>query len=169
LVSKSSAVLASVAVQNYVCYGRRPHRPDVGLRYTANDPSPPTLEAALSVRDDEGSVRFECPAVVLRNLQTTSRQTIWSGFDRARRLQVIWVWDFFRIQSHLVLRVALADSDLPAEAVVENEIAWRDTLAAIRAITLGNSVRIDVKSECGDIHQVHAVQQPVYEWSPQTE
>jgi hypothetical protein len=168
LVVKLSSVLASVAVTNFVCYGGQPV-PRFGqpvLPAAVPKTGPPSMTLAFTVRAADGSARLACPEARLDNLQTDDRKAIWSGFDAARRMQVIWVWDFFRILSYFALRVALPEDDPPQD---DAHAAWRETIEAVRAMLPGDTVLVDVVSGCGDIHQTHTLEQPAYEWVPQQE
>lgn len=163
LVIGASAVLETVATENYVCYTRAapPPRPTV-ITPVLPGKEPPTLQLVLVLRDTAGAPRFATEEVELKNQRRDRQQAIWNGFIADRCLQVIWVWDFYRIQSHIALRVGLPPEGEPAES----ETAWRETLAALRAVQPGDRLDIDVVSACGDIHQQHTVAAAPTEWTP---
>jgi hypothetical protein len=160
LVIQASALLESVATANYTCYGRTgvPHYPAAAPPKPSQDGT--TLCVELTVSDAEGTVRLACLDMDLKNLEHSARQVAWSGYDPARHLQVLWVWDFFRIQSHVALRAAVP----PKSEVLD--ATWQGTLDAMRAVTPGDQIRFDVRSACGDIHQVHTVEHKAAEWKP---
>lgn len=153
LVLGASAVLSSVAVQNYVCYSH----PPAGAQ--AGDPATLTLDIALE--DAAQQPRWQQIAAQLKSLEASGRQVMWSGYDVVRRLQVIWVWDFYRIQSHVALRVMLP----PDEAEGINP-TWQQSIDAVRAAQPGDTLRASVQSPCGDIFQAHTVRAAAQEWSP---
>lgn len=153
LVLGASAVLSSVAVQNYVCYSR----PPAGA--PAEEPATLTLDLALE--DAAQQARWQQIAAQLKSLEVTERQVMWSGYDVVRRLQVIWVWDFYRIQSHVALRVML-----PPEGSEDVNPTWQQTIDAVRAVQPGDTLRASVQSSCGDIFQAHIVSAAAQEWSP---
>jgi len=162
LLVQATALLASVATQNYVCFGGGPV-PRYGL------PPPPTpaadpagLVLTLMLQDAAGKTRLECPGLELSLRDATVRHLVWTGYEAARRLQTIWVWDFYRIQSHIALRVRVPAGDVSEKAAV----AWKETLDAVRALKPGDQIVVDVKSACGDIHQSHALSAAPVEWSP---
>lgn len=153
LVLGASAVLSSVAVQNYVCYSR----PPAG----ASPEDPATLTLDIAIEDAAQHPRWQQVAAQLKSLETTDRQIMWSGYDVVRRLQVIWVWDFYRIQSHVALRVML-----PPEGSEDVNPTWQQALDALRAVQPGDTLRASVRSSCGDIFQAHPIQAPAQEWTP---
>jgi hypothetical protein len=164
LVIQASALLESVATANYACYGRVgvPHYPAATLTPPASRPSQngTTLCVELTVRDAQGAIRLACLDLDLKNLEHSARQVAWGGYDQARHLQVLWVWDFFRIQSHVALRAALPPKDVTPDAT------WQGTLDAIRAMVPGDEIRFEVRSACGDIHQSNTVEHKAVDWKP---
>jgi hypothetical protein len=130
-----------------------------------SDPSaatdPARLSLALALRDSEAKMRLVIPHVELKNHETSVHQSIWNGYDRARHLQVLWVWDFFRLQSHVALRVALPPEDGPA---VSDH--WLEMIDAMRGLQPGCRIDLEVQSACGDIMQLHVVSDPAAEWVP---
>jgi len=153
LVLGASAVLSSVAVQNYVCYSR----PPAGA--PAEDPATLTLDIALE--DAAQQPRWQPIAAQLKSLEVSDRQVMWSGYDVVRRLQVIWVWDFYRIQSHVALRVMQ-----PPDGAEDINPTWQQSIDAVRAVQPGDTLRASVQSPCGDIFQAHTVRAAAQEWSP---
>jgi len=153
LVLGASALLSSVAVQNYVCYSR----PPAG----GSPEDPATLTLDIAIEDATQQPRWQQVAAQLKSLETTDRQIMWSGYDVVRHLQVIWVWDFYRIQSHVALRVML-----PPEGSEDVNPTWQQALDGLRAVTQGDVLRASVRSSCGDIFQVHTIQTPAQAWTP---
>ncbi len=164
LVVQASAVLESVASSNYACYGRAgvPRYPVSAPESPAN--GAPTLCAELLVREAAGTVRLAWLDVEFALAKQNDWQVVWSAFDPARQLQVLWVWDFYRILSHAALRLRLPRKDQAAELPE----AWRGALDALRAMAPGDGIEFHVRSACGDIHQHHAVSTPAQEWEPAT-
>jgi hypothetical protein len=160
LVVQASALLESVATGNYACYGR------VGVpRYPAaprptNGVEPGELCVEMMVRAADGTLRLVCLDLTLKQYERTDQRVVWSGYNAPQHLQVIWVWDFFRIQSHVALRLAEPPDGVTPDA------AWKDALDAVRAIAPGDQVGFDVRSACGDIHQSHALTAPATVWEP---
>ncbi len=158
LVVGSSALLQSVATENYACYGGG-GVPRYGFTPSTQPADPSILTVTLTLCAADGGARLTLTGLELRYLEGTGQQMTWGGFDRARRLQVVWVWDYYRIQSHVVLRELLP----PNEDEIEPE--WHTALEALRAVQPGDNVIFDVKSACGDIHQEHVVTAAPLEWT----
>jgi hypothetical protein len=155
LVIQTTAVLESVATQNAVCYGAP------GPFGTVQPPTDPgQLKPMLTVRDAGSQVRLRCSDLVLKRVEDAPHRMVWSGYDQTQHTQVLWVWDFYRIQSHVALRAALP----PGEAAVDE--SWQAALDALRAMQPGDSLALDVISACGDIHQRHTLARPAVEWEP---
>lgn len=146
LVVQSSALLDTVPTENYVRYGGcAVPRYGVGQPAPAAVPPLSRLVVTLSLRGQM------LPDLTLTILDNTVRQVVWNGYDRLRRLQTAWVWDFYRIQSHLVLRVLLPTHDDALDP------AWRETLDPIRALQPGDPLVIEACAGCGNIHQTHTL------------
>ncbi|MCL4238520.1 MAG: hypothetical protein KJ047_09765 [Anaerolineae bacterium] len=160
LVVQATALLQSVATANYACYGR------AGVpRYPHPLTSaPPEGRATLCVeallRDPAGEVALAFLDLDLVLHQQDKRQVVWSGYDPARHVQVAWVWDFYRILSHAVLRGAIPPQDDAPDA------AWAAAVEALRAAGPDFTIEFRVRSACGDIHQAHRVERPAVAWSP---
>ncbi|NLF74474.1 MAG: hypothetical protein GX573_02155 [Chloroflexi bacterium] len=160
LVAQASAVLASVAAQNYTCYGGS-GVPHYGPAQADEPPDEPgTITLTVMLLDAQQQARLRWPDLRLRVLEQNERRTVWSGYDRERHLQALWVWDFYRIQSHFALRAALPEGDGEVAA------ARRATLEALRALQPGDVIAVEVQSACGDIQQTHTVERPAAEWKP---
>ncbi len=157
LVLQATSLLRAVATQNYVCFGAGGvPRHGTGERVQAGRPA--TLDASLTLHGADGTVRLGLSALRFTSLRFTSRETVWNGFDPARQLQALWVWDYYRIQSHVALRVAL-----PSEGGALPD-AWRATLDAVRAAQAGDAIVLDVSSACGDFEQRHTLLRGAVEW-----
>ncbi len=166
-----SATLQAVATQNYACFGRggvpRYAAPKTAaLSEPVPQPDPATLCVELIVRAPDHTVTE--PKIRLANLditlklhEQTALNIIWSGYDPAQHLQTIWVWDFFRLLSHVVLRVA----DVPT-LDTDPDPAWKNALGGIQAVSAGDVLTLDVRSACGDIHQFHTLAGPAIRWKP---
>lgn len=160
LVLQASAVLEAVATANYACYGRggvprypRPTTPPASEQ-------PPTLCVEALLRDPAGEVKLACLDLDLALHERNERQIVWLGYDAARRLQVAWVWDFYRILSHAVLRVRVPPrQEMP-------DPTWVGAVEALRAAGPGYKLEFRVRSACGDIQQVHRIERPAVPWSP---
>jgi hypothetical protein len=161
LVAQASALLQAVAATNYACYGSA-GVPRYGVQPPPRQPKDAsTLCAELMVRSPQGEVRLAWIDLDLEPVQHSDRQVVWSAYDPARRLQVLWVWDFYRILSHVVLR-----GGLPPAPDVTPDAPWRATLDALRAAAPGDQIALKVQSACGNIHQLHTLERPAAEWEP---
>lgn len=155
LVAQASATLRTVASQNCACFGVS-GVPRYGLGESGPARQPAALTAALALRAGR-ETRLACDTLRLTLLRSTDREMVWTGFDAAQQLQVLWVWDFYRIQSHVALRVAL-----PGEGVLPD--LWRDAVDAMRAAGQGDVIELDVESACGDFDQAHTLARGAVEW-----
>lgn len=163
LVVQASALLEAVAATNYACYGSA-GVPRYGVAQPARQPKDEsTLCAELVVRSPQGEIRLAWIDLDLEPVQRSDRQVVWGAYDAARRLQVLWVWDFYRILSHVVLR-----GGLPPAPDVTPDPAWQGTLDALRALAPGDQIELKVQSACGNIHQRHTLDRPAVEWEPET-
>jgi hypothetical protein len=161
LVLQASALLESVASANYTCYGR------VGVpTYPVERPTPPdaapVLCAEMLLRGPDDVVRLACLDLEFALTRQDDWQVAWSVYVAPRQLQVLWVWDFYRILSHAVLRLRLPRKDQHAEV----DEAWQGGLDALRAVAPGDVIEFSVRSACGDIHQLHPVTASPVEWEP---
>ncbi len=160
---QASAPLDAVATTNFACYGQAgvPHYPYIMLQPPAPTPSdaPPTLCAELLLQEAQGHPRLALLDLTLRQRQADAKQYVWETFDAQRRLHIVWVWDFFRILSHAVLRVQLP----PADATPPEP--WAKTLAAMRAARGGDILALNVASACGNVRQTHTLTAPARQWS----
>ena len=162
LVAHATALLESVATSNYACYGRGgvPRYP-VTRPVTPLATDPAVLCAELLAQDVQGNVRLAWLDLELSSAEDDSRRVVWSAYDAARRLQVVWAWDFYRILSHVALRVQLPGADQTPDA------SWAAALDAVRALQPGDTLALNVRSVCGDIHQGHTLAQAAVEWEKQ--
>jgi hypothetical protein len=160
LVTQATAVLASVAATNYVCYGRAGVPYYSRQREQATTPDTTSIDVALRLLDANQQSRLAWAGMRLTMARTTVNDTLWSTYDASRRLQTLWIWDFYRIQSHIALRVKL-----PTEGETPDD-PWRTTLEALRAALPGDMIEIDVFSACGDLHQKHTLAAAAAEWKP---
>ncbi|MBN1201946.1 MAG: hypothetical protein JXJ20_08840 [Anaerolineae bacterium] len=161
LVAQATATLESVAAQNYVCYsgGPVPRYPVQSAATPRSDPA--VLCVELRLCDAQAQIRLAILDQQLTNRESTAQQSVWIGYNNTRQVQIVWIWDFYRIQSHLALRAALPPVDSPAGATTRQ--AMLDTL---RALAPGDLMCIDVQSPCGAIHQQHTLAQAAVEWTP---
>lgn len=157
LVLQATSLLRAVATQNYVCFGSA-GVPRYGAGEHVQAGRPAALTTSLTLHGADGTVRLGLSEFRLTSLRFTPRETVWNGFDPARQLQVLWVWDNYRIQSHIALRVAL-----PGEGGLVPD-AWRTTLDAVRAAQMGDVIALDVSSACGDFEQMHSLLRGALEW-----
>ncbi len=159
LVVQATALLQSVATSNYACYGRG------GVpRYPAGQPAPSAADPAalcaeLLALDADDRVTLACLDLEFSSVEQGPQRVVWGAYDAARRLQVLWVWDFYRIQSHVALRLRLPGDHAP-------DAAWAAALDAVRALRPGETLALNVRSACGDIHQRHTLAGAAVEWSP---
>lgn len=160
LVAQASALLEAVAATNYACYGSA-GVPRYGGVPSRQPKDASTLCAELIVRGPQGENRLAWIDLDLEPVQRTDRQVVWAAYDAGRRLQVLWVWDFYRILSHVVLR-----GGLPPAPDVTPDPAWQATLDALRSLASGDQVELKVQSACGNINQLHTLDHPAAEWEP---
>ena len=163
LMLQASAPLDAVATTNFACYGQAgvPRYPYVMLQapHPTEAGDPPTLCAELLLRDAQDRPRLALLDLTLRQRQADAKQYIWETFDAQRRLHIVWVWDFFRILSHAVLRAQLPPTDAaPSDP-------WAKTLEAVRAMRAGDIIEFNVASACGNIRQRHTLGAPAREWT----
>jgi len=160
LVVQASALLEAVSTSNYACYGRGgvPRYPIA--RRTGNGQDPAELCVEMRVRSADGTLRLVSLDLTLNQHEKTDQRAVWIGYVEAQRLQVIWIWDFYRILSHVALR---AGEPPPG---VEPDGTWKEALEAVRALAAGDTIAFDVRSACGDIHQSHTLTSPAKAWEP---
>lgn len=161
MVAQTSALLDSVATTNVVCYGRFgvPHYPVTPAE--AQPDKPATLCTELRIQAPDGSMRLALLDLDLVQTSISDKQTVWSGYHAERRMQVIWVWDFFRILSHVVLRIGVPREGQTSDAL------WQTTLDVARAMAAGDVIAFKVQSQCGNIHQQHTLTSAPFEWDPE--
>jgi hypothetical protein len=155
LVVQTSATLRTVASQNCACFGMD-GVPRYGPDETGPARTPAALNVAITLRAGR-ETRLSYDALRMTLLRSTDKDMVWSGFDAARQLQVLWVWDFYRIQSHVALRAAI-----PGEGIVPEP--WRASLDALRAAGPGDEIELEVTSACGDFDQTHTLARGAVEW-----
>lgn len=160
LVIQATAVLEAVAAANVACYGRRgvPHYPVPTP--AQQQPEPPVLCAELHLTAADGAIRLALLDLDLIRAAHSDKHTIWQVYDTARQMQIIWVWDFFRIQSHIIVRVGLPAAGHTPES------GWQAALDALRAMQKGDRIALKVQSTCANIHQPHTLSAAPSEWSP---
>ncbi|NDJ78120.1 MAG: PHP domain-containing protein [Chloroflexi bacterium] len=163
LVVHSTAVLAVAAATNYACFkGKGVPRYD-STEPPAPPPDDPTLTMDLAIRgpdETEESVRLVLNGFKLRTARSEEHQHIWSGYDPERRLQILWVWDFYRVLSNVVLRVGLPpDGHTPDDT-------WQAAIDAIVAMQPGDRAALHVESRCGQFWQHHTLTTGMSEWRP---
>jgi hypothetical protein len=158
LVLQATAILESVAAENYVRYsGDSVPRYGVIQPAARPVPDPEVFTLSLALSGARQQTRLACPALPMKLLEGTEERLTWSGTDLDQHLQVVWVWDFFRVQSHVALRVLLPDP--------ESGPAWRAAADALRAAQPGDQIDLDVQAASGTIHQVHTLTAAAVEWS----
>lgn len=172
LVIQASAVLETVAAANYVCYGGA-KVPRYGV---ANPPPPPQDPAVLcaeiivrgpagaSPEAPDGALRLAELDTRFRLVEQSERQVIWVWADPARWFQAYWVWDFFRLLSHIVLRVGYPAPEPGADEATKG--AWATLIDAVRSIAPGDTLSVRVQSPCGNIQQAHSIAAAAAEWRP---
>lgn len=160
LVVQSSEVLKLAAANNYACYGRTGVPQYASSDLPAREPDVATLDLTLTITASGGETRLRLPDLTLRNTETSGQRLVWSAFEPVRHLQVLWVWDYYRIMSHIVLRAQLP----PANG--RDLTLWDATVDAVRAIQPGDRLHLDVVSACGDFAQEHTIQAAAVAWTP---
>lgn len=155
-------MLASVAAHNFVCFGSG-GVPRYGVQ-PSDAPAPEsfaTLCAELFLRSAAGDLRLAHLDLHMECVERTTERVTWRVYDPVQRLQVYWVWDFYRIQSTVVVRVAE-----PRPGTAEPGAEWAAALDAVRAAHPGDMLTLTVRSRCGDIRQDHPLTQPAAPWLP---
>jgi hypothetical protein len=114
----------------------------------------------LIARDPGGETRLALLDLTLKRQENTARQIVWSGYDAERHLQVVWVWDFYRILSHVALRIA---DPPPGTAPAE---AWQGAVETARVMGPGMTIALSARSACGDIRQSHTLAGAAAVWEP---
>ncbi|MBN1562653.1 MAG: hypothetical protein JXA10_02360 [Anaerolineae bacterium] len=182
---QASAPLQAVATQNYACFGRGGVPRYAGQR-AANAPTPtpsdpvvgdsaslcveliiraPENTATTTQTDEKPAIRFAKLDITLTPHEKSTARVIWSGYDPAQHVQTIWVWDFFRLLSQVVLRVADIPPDAKSDAAPDP--AWQNALDGLRAAAVDDVLTVNVRSVCGDIHQHHTLHTPAIRWEPE--
>ncbi|WP_119067959.1 hypothetical protein [Aggregatilinea lenta] len=155
LIVQTSATLRTVASQNCACFGTD-GVPRYGPEESGPAHGPAALRVALALRAGRDT-RLAADALRMTLLRSNEKEMVWSGFDADRQLQVLWVWDFYRIQSHVALRVALPDAGLLPDT-------WRAAVDALRAAGPDDEIELEVASACGDFEQPHTLVRGAVEW-----
>jgi hypothetical protein len=63
-----------------------------------------------------------------------------------------------------VLRVAAVQADADSDSAPDS--AWQHALDGLRAAAAGDTLTLNVRSACGDIHQQHTLTGPAIPWEP---
>lgn len=147
---QSHAVLDAIGTENYIRYGAEGPRRFVMGGAVDRLPSPKQLEAQLWVLPhaaSEPETVFD-PIIFSRVEHTPGRLTAWSGTLSTERLSIIWGWDFFRISSHLHLR--LIASNPPSADFLK-----------LQGLRVGDHLILRAHSPNGTIEQKHPLTSPV--------
>lgn len=162
MVAQTSALLDSVATSNFACFGRGgvPHYPNHAPDSPPPDPS--TLCAELHIQAPDGTTRLALLDLNLDRTEFNDARAVWATFDSGRRTQVIWVWDFYRIQSHAVIRIGV-----PPTGQQASDALWQTALDAARAMAVGDVILFKAQSTCGSFQQRHILQTAPFEWTPE--
>jgi hypothetical protein len=81
---------------------------------------------------------------------------IWVGGDESARLQVSWVWDFYRLFSGVKLRV-----EVPSEATDTPE--WESAYNTLRTLNAGGQIILEASGSAGDLLQVYPIDKTAQE------
>lgn len=127
-----------VSASNYLGFG-------AGSRgATAGDPD--LLPACLSLIDAGGNVLYTLEDLRLVKSEASPRQIVWAGFALHEGYQIGWVWDFFRVLSHVILRQrTLGAGDEPGGLA-----------AALDRVQAGDSLRLAINA-AGGFAQSHVI------------
>lgn len=160
MVVQTTALLESVATGNIACYGRG-GVPRYPLSPTPPEPQPEiaTLCVEVHLQAPDGTTRLALLDLDFTQSEQSKERTIWSVYDAARRLQIIWIWDFYRILSHIILRIGVPQEGQTSDAL------WQSMLDIARAMGKGDVLTLKVQSRCGNIQQQHTLTRAPYEWS----
>ena len=146
LVLRTSAVLESVATENYI-RNRGCARPLYPEDAGQESDFLAALKVDLALRGTDASsqnvmqgvaheLHLACRGVTLTHRESSPDQVVWRGYQRARHLQVAWIWDFYRIQSHVMLRVLLGKHHQEPDGV------WAETVRALNVAKPGGSADV---------------------------
>ncbi len=134
---KTFASLDTVGTENYIRYGiSDPRR---FLNGEARGAIPDIIDVQLELSDSTGTLLYQHDALHLKRVQhVPSQQTVWSGQFIDQKASLTWVWDFYRILSHVVLQVTKDGSSQQAD----NLLAVCQKLNAGAILTLAVADRI---------------------------
>ena len=135
------APLHIVAASNYLRFG-------AGRRGTM-DSDPDLLPVSLSLTGAAGACLYTLDGLHLVKSESGPRQIVWSGIALQEGIQIGWVWDFFRVLSHVILR----RRDFEAGGVS------RGLVAALGGSQRGDSLWLRVDA-AGGFAQQHALTEP---------
>lgn len=155
LVLTSYAPLQIVQAANYLRYGAAgvrqfgPGAPENPL------PHPQRILVNLRLKRGTGTVLLALEEIALHN--TTPEKpfdlegtTIWAGERKAAHLELIWVWDFYRLYSGVRVAAVLPTEENAAET-------WRTVSVALRSLQAGDQMILEARSPSGDILQVYPI------------
>jgi hypothetical protein len=132
------APLHVVAASDYLRYG-------AGRRQTM-DGDPDLLAVCLSLIGAGGASLYALDGLRLVKAETGPNQIVWAGFFMDEGIQIGWVWDFFRMLSHVILRWRAAEAG-PEPGGLKR---------ALRGLHLGDSLDLRVDAAGGFV-QPHPI------------
>ena len=139
------APLHIVAASNYLRFG-------AGRRGTM-DSDPDLLPVSLSLTGAAGACLYTLDGLHLVKAEAGPRQVVWSGIALPEGIQIGWVWDFFRVLSHVILR------HRTFRRAFEEGGASTGLAAALSGLRRGDSLWLRVDA-AGGFAQQHALTEP---------
>ncbi|PJF44536.1 MAG: hypothetical protein CUN55_03450 [Phototrophicales bacterium] len=138
---QTQAPLDTVGAENYIRYGMdTPKRPIIGVVESSPIPK------ALTVQISHLSASKHLQQVVLdaldlhRTQHLPERQTVWGIHHKSLGLKMMWMWDYYRMISYVLMRVCVEDPEASTLFKTLKEIQPQDQLI------------LDVAKR---VHQVH--------------
>ena len=153
LTSYSPLQIAQTA--NYLRYGRygvRRFGPGAPVEHATHTQ---TITIMLSLKQATDKILLKIESLTLRNphpetpfdLEGTN---IWVGEQSDAHLQVMWVWDFYRLHSGLQISLELPPEDIQPGT-------WQEASIALRSLEAGDQVIVEAASRAGNILQIYPV------------
>lgn len=141
---RTQATLDTIGTENYIRYGTAgPKRHVVGV--TEPNPIPKSLTVQISLRfADQIETQAVLESLILHRIRhIPEQQTTWGVHDPARGLQLLWMWDFYRMVSLVHLRLCVAD------------VQSSSLFMTLKALQPQAHLILDIRQQAGQVHQEH--------------
>jgi len=129
------APLEIVAASNYLRFGAG------SRKATGGDPD--LLPVGLCLTDADGASLYTLDGLQLVKTESGPRQVVWASFALHEGFQIGWVWDFFRVLSHVILRQRDVEASGESAGLV----------AALRGAHSGDSLLLRVDAAGGFVQR----------------